>query len=349
VTDAPPKTILPWVVLALVVAAGATVAPLAVPVILAAWVSTISRPLLDRVARALKGRERAAAVLTVLLLIVLALPITVLIAGLVSGIGELTALVAGSEGAPAALKALVSDAGSEPLELFGGWERWLAWAQRYSGQLYQLVGGIAGTALRLTFGLLVFFLGVWTFLLEGPRIRKWYDAHVPLGAEALRRFADAFTETGRGLLIGVGLTSAAQALAATVIYIALGVPRAIVLGLVTGLATFVPVAGGALVWLPVAAGLYLTDHPVKAAVMIGLGTLIISSIDNVLRPIFSRYGKLNLSVLMLVVSVFGGLAVFGPFGALIGPLIVRLAKEGLALLREERDAAAAAGPGPSGR
>ena len=58
-----------------------------------------------------------------------------------------------------------------------------------------------------------------------------------------------------------------------------------------------------------------------------------------LRPTFARYGKLDLSVYLLFLSVFGGLAAWGPFGAMLGPLVVRLAIEGLTLMREDREAA----------
>jgi predicted PurR-regulated permease PerM len=58
-------------------------------------------------------------------------------------------------------------------------------------------------------------------------------------------------------------------------------------------------------------------------------------IDNFLRPVFARLGALKLPLFLLFISVFGGLSVFGTWGALIGPLIVRLAIEALAIMRDE--------------
>ena len=52
------------------------------------------------------------------------------------------------------------------------------------------------------------------------------------------------------------------------------------------------------------------------------------------RPMLSRYGKLRMPTFLLLISMLGGLALFGAWGVLLGPLLVRLAVEGLEILRE---------------
>jgi predicted PurR-regulated permease PerM len=165
---------------------------------------------------------------------------------------------------------------------------------------------------------------------------EWIKRNSPLEARHLDRIADAFHETGRGLLVGVGLTSATQGLAATIIYLALGVPRFWVLGPITGLASIIPMVGTALVWGPIALGFFLTAHPIKGVILLVLGMGVIGVIDNLLRPIYARMGALKMPMFLLFLAVFGGLAAFGTWGALIGPLIVRLAMELLAINREEQ-------------
>lgn len=327
-----------WVALALSVTAAMTLAPLLVPVILAAWTATIARPLLDRLARALKGRSTAAAVIVFALVLVGVTVSILLVTAVVSGSSELWAMVSHSPSAQSALEAIVSPGeGSEGLKVPRALAELVPWLQGHGAEAFKLIGGVAGAAARSVIGAIIFFFGTWTFLIDGPRGWQWAQGHLPVASAHLRRMGAAFTETGRGLLIGVGLTNASQAVTAVIIYLSLGIPRAVVLGLLTGLAAFVPIAGTALIWAPVSAGLYLTDQPVKAVVMLALG-VVLSTMDNVLRPIFARYGKLDLPVFVLFLSVFGGLAVWGPFGALLGPLIIRLTIEALALLREEREA-----------
>ncbi len=84
-------------------------------------------------------------------------------------------------------------------------------------------------------------------LVDGVRYYRWIEDHAPLARERTRRLADAFNETGRGLFVSVGLTGLVQGILATVAYFALGVPRALVLGLLTCVASLIPSIGTALV------------------------------------------------------------------------------------------------------
>jgi len=126
---------------------------------------------------------------------------------------------------------------------------------------------------------------------------------------------------------------------ATLLFLALGVPRWWVLGPITGLASMLPFVGSALVWLPIALGLFLSGHPVRAVLLVVLGATVISTVDNVLRPIYARLGSLEMPSLLLYVSIFGGIAAIGPLGALLGPVVVRLFLEVVELAYDERSAA----------
>ena len=308
--------------------------PLWPPLVLAAWTAALARPLLKRFDRALKGRARAAAALSLMLFVVLALPLTLMTIGVFAGAQELITTVQGSPTAVGALQTLIKNDGGAtgmPTNLADA----MALVQRTGMQGLGLLTNVAGAAAKGLIGLFIYFAGAYTLLLEAPVTWSWIKRHSPLKPEHSQRLGDAFHETGRGLLVGVGLTSAAQGLTAMIIYLALGVPRALVLGPLTGIASIIPMVGTALVWAPLALGFFVTDHPVKGVVLVALGLGVIGVIDNFLRPVFARIGALNMPLFLLFISVFGGLAVFGTWGALIGPLIVRLAMEALAISKDE--------------
>lgn len=69
-----------------------------------------------------------------------------------------------------------------------------------------------------------------------------------------------------------------------VAYLALGIPRALVLGILTAAASLIPSEGTGLVWFPVAMGLALTGHWGRATIMVAIGLLVIGLSDNLLRP-----------------------------------------------------------------
>jgi len=213
-------------------------------------------------------------------------------------------------------------------------------SHRYGAEGVRVLTNLAGVATEGLVALLIYFAGVFVFLVDGPAAWAWLREHSPLQQGHLERFAGAFQETGRGLLVGVGLTSATQGLVATLVYLSLGVPRWWVLGPITGLASMIPLIGSSLIWAPITVGFYLTGHPIKATLLAVLGVGIISTVDNILHPIYAHMGAIKMPIFLLLVTIFGGLAAFGTWGAVLGPLVVRLWLEALVLHRESVSRAA---------
>jgi predicted PurR-regulated permease PerM len=328
------------VLLLLVAGALATFVPLWAPLVLAVWVAAMARPLLAKVAKITRGRHRAAGGILVVLVIAILIPAVIVVVSLSRGAADLVRGVLSSKGAKSALIAIVSGSksseSSADLALLESPEKWLDFVREHGEQAVKIVSDIAGAATDALLGIFIFLYAVYVFLVDGPAQYAWLESHAPLDTRYTRRLAAAFHETGRGLFVGVGLTGLAQGIVATITYLALGVPRALVLGLLTCAASLLPSIGTALVWVPIAAGLALTGRTVSAAILIGVGVFVIGTVDNVLRPVFARFGKLDLSTFVLLTSIFGGLAFFGAWGLVLGPIFARLAKEALIIARTER-------------
>lgn len=101
----------------------------------------------------------------------------------------------------------------------------VALGQQYGREAFTLLSSVAGAAAKALLLLVVYFSGTFVFMREGAIDWEWIVRHSPLRRNHLQRFAAAFEETGRGLLIGVGLTCAAQGGIAMITYFALGVPQ----------------------------------------------------------------------------------------------------------------------------
>lgn len=330
------RSALRWATLVLCAGAVYVSWPMWPALVLAAWTSALMQPLVQRTQRALGGRARAAGLLVAMLFVVVMTPIALTSLGVYVGARDMFEALASSPSARGALESMVSGGGSTD----GAWwpsntSEVLGLVRRYGTEGLQMLGNIAGVAARGLLVVFVYFTAAFMFILEGRREWTWIERHSPLRPEHLDRFMAAFHETGRGLLVGVGLTSLVQGLAASLAYFALGVPQAWVLGPITGIASVIPLLGSALIWVPIAIGLLLTGHAVKAAILVVVGLAVISSIDNVLRPVFARMGALQMPMLVLFVSIFGGLIVLGTWGAIMGPLVVRLAMEALVILKED--------------
>jgi predicted PurR-regulated permease PerM len=322
-----------WVTAALVAAAVLIVWPVWPALVLAAWTAALGRPVMQRLERVLRGRRRAASLLTLALVLGLGAPLALVASGVVSGALQLYETALRSPDARAALESIVATQDGDHWRLPGDPAELLELARRWGASSLSLVSGIAGAATRYVIGALLYFAGAYVMLVDGPKAWAWLVARSPLEEAHANRLAAAFHETGRGLLTGVGLTTLTQGIVATVIYLSLGVPRALVLGPMTGLASMVPMVGSSLVWAPLAIGFVVAGHPVKGLVLAALGLAVISTSDNLLRPFFVRLGTLQLPLYVVFVSVFGGLATLGAWGVVMGPLVVRLAVEALSLWR----------------
>lgn len=321
-----------WSAILFTLAAGVIVWPLWQPLVLAIWFAAFGRPLMKRVGRVTRGRHRAAAVLTVLLLLLVLAPLGLFMASLASAATDLFNSLVASKGATSALQAIVSGGSGHKL----GLGDLVPLAKEYGERAFGLATSIAGATAKGLLGVFVFVLAAYAFLAEGREVYTWVENHLPITPRNFDRYAAAFTETGRGLVVGVGLTGLIQGITAMAAYLALGIPRAIVLGVLTAIASLIPSVGTGLVWCPVAVGLALTGHWGRAAIMVAIGLFVIGLIDNLLRPLLSRHGSLQLPTFVLLVAMFGGLATVGAWGLLLGPLLVRLAVEAVSIEHDER-------------
>ena len=127
----------------------------------------------------------------------------------------------------------------------------------------------------------------------------------------------------KGVVYGLIGTAFAQAAVALLGFLIAGVPGSMLLAALTFILSLVPM-GPVLVWGGAAAWLYATDQTGWAIFMVVYGIAVISSVDNFIKPILmSRAG--NLSMLLVVLGVFGGAIAFGFIGLFVGPALLAIA------------------------
>lgn len=327
------------VLIVLAIGALATIVPMWAPLVLAAWFAHFTRPILAKICqRRLAKRRRAAGLMVLALMLMLLAPIALIMISLASSAVELIDVAMKSKSGGAALRSIVATDGGQ-LDLkstLSAPDKLVDLARQHGTKAWTAINAIAGMTASAAIGFFVFLLGAYTFLVEGDKAYTWCSQHAPVRPDLFERMARAFNETGRGLLVGVVLTGLLQAVVATIAYLVIGVPSALVLGLLTFFTSLIPSVGTALVWVPVAAGLALTGRSGAAIGLSVLGVFVIGTVDNLLRPVFARWGNLDMPSFVVLVTMFGGLGLFGAWGLLLGPLVVRLFIEALRIAREER-------------
>ncbi|MDD2833092.1 MAG: AI-2E family transporter [Methylotenera sp.] len=126
--------------------------------------------------------------------------------------------------------------------------------------------------------------------------------------------------TAKGVMLGIFGTAVAQASVALLGFLIAGVPMPLLLALATFFLSVVPV-GPPLIWG--GAAFWLFNHGQHGwAVFIAIyGLLVISSVDNIIKPLLISHSS-RLPLLLVVLGVLGGLLAFGFIGIFLGPTLL---------------------------
>ena len=143
-----------------------------------------------------------------------------------------------------------------------------------------------------------------------------------LGGELGEEMLDKARGTVLGVMLGLVGTAAAQGTVAIIGFLIAGVPQAALLGFATFFLSMIPI-GPPLIWGGAAAWLYAQDQIGWTIFMVTWGVVVVSSIDNFLKPILMARGA-GISILLIALGVLGGILVFGFIGIFLGPVLLAL-------------------------
>ena len=308
------------------VLAVATVLRFLAPVVVAAWFAGLTAGLRGRLVQRIGGRHRVAAMATAALVVIIVAPL-VLLAVPLTAMGLQLARGLGRGTVPELVSRLTSSVsgGHAPPATAGGLlRRLLQSGEALLGGAASLMSETFATVSMVVAQLFLLAVCAYYFSAEGARILGVIERASPLAPAHFARLREEFMSVARAMLVGELLTAAVQGVVSGLIYLALDIPSALVLALFTAVVSLVPTVGSALVWVPVAIALGFAGRTRDALILAGLGVTVIATVDNVLRPFFSRLGAGKLHALLLFLGIFGGLEAFGGWGILLGPLVLAL-------------------------
>jgi predicted PurR-regulated permease PerM len=192
-----------------------------------------------------------------------------------------------------------------------------------------LVSGGASVAqglLQLTLSVLIMYF----FLRDGQAASRRLSAAIERIAPTRgARLLDVAAGTTRGVVYGILGTALAQGVLNAIGLWIVGIGAAPLLGLITFFLSPVPI-GPPLVWIPAGAWLLSQGHTVSGIFLLLWGALVVSSIDNFLKPLIISRGS-NLPFILVMLGILGGVVAFGFIGVFLGPVLLAI---GLALLKE---------------
>jgi len=147
---------------------------------------------------------------------------------------------------------------------------------------------------------------------------------IPLCEDETTELLERIDDTIYATFLGRLAIALVQGVLAGLAFWALDVPGVILWALTLTAFAMIPAFGAFLVWGPIAIYLGLNGHWGKAALLAIWGGLIVSTIDNILYPILIG-GHLRAHTAIILITILGGIAVFGPLGIILGPVIFTIA------------------------
>jgi predicted PurR-regulated permease PerM len=156
---------------------------------------------------------------------------------------------------------------------------------------------------------------------------------IPMAPAHRNRLFDHLAAVTRAVVFGTCLTALIQGALVGIAFLIVGFPSPLVFGTMAALFSLLPVGGSGVVWIPAVLVLVVEQRFGAAVFMLVWGALLVSLVDNVLRP-FLVSGRAEVATLTVFIGVLGGVAAFGTIGLFLGPVVIATI---IALLRFMQD------------
>lgn len=183
------------------------------------------------------------------------------------------------------------------------------------------IGPLVSSTTQILFDLLLVVIALFFFLKDNIKIKKLLLEISPLDDKYDNLIIEKLDGAINSVIKGSLLIAVIQGVLAGFGFWVFGVPSPAFWGTVGVIAALVPGIGTSLVVLPAIAYLFVNGNYMAALGLFIWGTILVGSIDNVLRTIIYKRG-VSAHPIFILFAVFGGLSMFGPLGLIFGPIIL---------------------------
>lgn len=312
----------------------------------AALAAILFQPLFQRFQTKWPTRRNAAAAMTLLIITVAVVIPAMVLASLIidQAAGVYTQIRTGQvdfaayfqqvhDALPARLQRLLDSSG---LSTF---ERAQARASRAlassTSQLAQQALSIGANAAAFVLAFGVGLYATFFLLRDGDRIGPAVVRALPLEPSVAERLSAKLLLVVRATIKGSGVVAIVQGALGAITFWIVGLPAALLWGMMMAIASLLPAIGPAIIWGPVAIYLLATGAIWQAAVVVASGMLLVGLADNILRPILVGRDT-GIPDWLVLVTTLGGIQLMGLSGIVVGPLAGALFIAGWQILTEQR-------------
>ena len=194
---------------------------------------------------------------------------------------------------------------------------------KFGSRLVSISAKLLGDATNFLMNFFLMLFVLFFLLRDHDKIILTMRHVLPLSRSQEDKLLNEIENISKSAVMGSFLTALAQGFAGGIGMLVVGFP-ALFWGTMMGFASFIPVIGTALIWIPTTAYLLITGDSGWAAFLAIWSIAVVGSIDNILRPLLMQ-GSSGMNTLMIFFSLLGGIQLFGLIGLIYGPLIFSIA------------------------
>jgi predicted PurR-regulated permease PerM len=178
---------------------------------------------------------------------------------------------------------------------------------------------ISGFLISLVFMVFCLFF----FYLDGTYLSSLVLNNFPIKEEYLTTLVKKFMDIIKNLFLGYIMVAIVQAVLAYIVFAIFQIKGAMVFACLTFICVFIPIFGGAIIWLPIGVSIILGGELFRGVLFLIISGVFISLLDNILRPLFLQ-DRIQLHPLIIFFAIMGGVSSYGFNGIILGPMAVIL-------------------------
>jgi predicted PurR-regulated permease PerM len=312
------------------------------PIFGALVLAIVFYPLHARIDSRVQQPNFAAAISTVLVIVVIAIPAVFFGVTVTRELGEQYEWLRHETAAQGGLNPYLLHLMEAPLRLIAQYidlsrfdvrPSLLGWVERASRYLVAIGASAVTNIVSFSLSAAVALFTLFFLFRDGRRIQRRTVAILPLTHQQARKLITSVHETIIASVHGGIAVGLAQGSLTSLAFWVLGLSSPVLWGLVAGMASLIPFVGTGIVWAPGAVVLLLQGHWVKAILLLAWGAAVVAQVDVVVRP-YVVSGRAKIHNLLIFFALLGGMRAFGIMGIFIGPVVISITIVALDMLAD---------------
>ncbi len=189
-----------------------------------------------------------------------------------------------------------------------------------SGVILNQTSWLITNTTRLVFYFVLMIFTLYYFFKDGELIVNKTKRLMPLTDNQINVTFRQLHDVIQATMYGGVVVALIQGVIGGVLFAIVGIPSAVFWGAIMAFLSIIPFVGAFIIYIPAGIILIIGGSYIKGLIVIAFGSIVISQVDNVLRP-FLISGRTSMHPLLLFFTILGGVYLFGLLGIVLGPLI----------------------------